>query len=109
MSLIQAIEKAKTKDELEALGVEQLGVDVDKRKTKEVLRAELLALAEDANGPTEAASPEASDDTAATDPEPKSAPAEVSAYKGRLMRHKVTGVVFPYTAAMAKNKNLEEV
>lgn len=104
MDLIHKLEKARTKDELEGLGIEHLSVDIDKRKTKDVLRAELIALAEEQG-------------FAASEPEPapESAPPEqpvaggTPAPKGRMARNKKTGRVMPWTAAMAKYSHMEEV
>ena len=100
MDIIKALEGAKTKDELEDLGIEHLGVDVDKRKAKEVMRSELLAEAEDqaeAAGFSDTKPPEESA------PEPQARP------KGRMARNKTTGRIMPWTAAMAKFSHMEEV
>ena len=40
----QQVEAATTKDQIEALALEAFGVDVDKRKSLDTLKAELLAL-----------------------------------------------------------------
>jgi hypothetical protein len=97
MDLIRALEGAKTKDELEDLGIEYLSVDVDKRKTKEVIRAELLAEAEKLQ-------PEAPR-TAAEKPVVTSK----SNTGARMARNVNTGRVMPWTAAMAKFSHMEEV
>ena len=94
MDIIKALEGAKTKDELEDLGIEHLGVDIDKRKSKEVMRAELLAEAEDQAG-VEAPAP--------TPEKPQVKPV------GRMARNKTTGRIMPWTAAMAKYSHMEEV
>ena len=94
MDIIKALEGAKTKDELEDLGIEHLGVNVDKRKAKEVMRAELLAEAEGQAG-VKAPAPKAEK------PQPKPA--------GRMARNKTTGRIMPWTAAMAKYSHMEEV
>jgi hypothetical protein len=105
MDLIHKLDKARTKDDLEALGIEHLGVDVDKRKAKEVLRAELIGEAESQGFTAEAADePE--------QPEPsKPAPEapKVSSYPGKLGRNKRTGRLMPWTSAMAKMPHMEEV
>jgi hypothetical protein len=96
--LIHKIEKSRTKDDLEALGIEYLDVDVDKRKSKEILRAELLTLAEQREGFEEG------------EPSPQPTPAKAEQPpKGRMGRNKRTGRVMPWTAAMAKYSNMEEV
>jgi len=94
MDVIKALEGAKTKDELEDIGIEHLGVDVDKRKSKEVMRAELLAEAEDQAG-VPAPTPKAE--------KPQAKPV------GRMARNTKTGRVMPWTAAMAKYSHMEEV
>ena len=94
MDIIKALEGAKTKDELEDLGIEHLGVDVDKRKAKEVMRAELLAEAENQAG-VKAPAP--------TLENPQAKPV------GRMARNKNTGRLMPWTAAMAKFSHMEEV
>ena len=96
MDIIKALEGAKTKDELEDLGIEHLGVDVDKRKAKEVMRSELLAEAEDQAEPETKIHPEKM-------AKPALAPI------GRMARNKTTGRVMPWTAAMAKYSHMEEV
>lgn len=99
--LIHKIDKARTKDDLDVLGIEHLDVDVDKRKTKEVVRAELLTLAEqrldaDKGRPEATTEPVAKEDA---NPTPR----------GRMARNKRTGRVMPWTAAMAKFPHMEEV
>lgn len=109
MSLIQKLEKARTKDELEALGLEHLGVDIDKRKAKEVLRAELIAKAEAAEADEPGQSPAGS----STDPV-ESAPVAPAApkkagYHGPLGRNKRTGRIMPWTSAMAGMPHMEQL
>jgi len=94
MDIIKALEGAKTKDELEDLGIEHLGVDVDKRKAKEVMRAELLAEAEDQAG-VKAPAPKAEK------PQPQARWPHGS--------QQTTGRIMPWTAAMAKYSHMEEV
>lgn len=105
MDLIHKLEKARTKDDLEELGIEHLGIDVDKRKAKEVLRAELIGEAE-SQGFT------AEDNKASDEPAPeKSEPAapKASGYAGKMGRNRNTGRVMPWTAAMAKMPHMEEM
>jgi len=101
MDLIHDLEKASTKDDLEALGIEHLGIDVDKRKAKEVLRAELIGEAEAQGFTAEAAEPEQNKPTAEA---PKA-----DTYPGKLGRNKRTGVIMPWSSAMAKMPHMEEV
>ena len=100
MDIIKALEGAKTKDELEDLGIEHLGVDIDKRKSKEVMRAELLAEAESQAEAAGLSDPKLPEELA---PEPQANP------KGRMARNKTTGRIMPWTAAMAKYSHMEEV
>jgi len=130
MSLIKQIEDAETKDQLEALGKQHLGVDVDKRKGVETLRAELqeLAEAQAEQGVTEARDTErpgdpeapADSDGGTASGEPVTAPTQGdtqgeeaveggSKYQGRLLRHRKTGRLFPWTAQLAKKRDLQEV
>lgn len=104
-SLIEQIEEAVTKEDLESLA-EQLNVEINKRQGVETIRAELLEAAETLaekgvttsgeldprEGQTEA--PEA-------DEKPK--------YKGRMLKHIKNGRTFPWTAALAKNRYMQEV
>lgn len=104
-SLIEQIEDAVTKDDLELLA-EKLGVEINKRQGVETIRAELLeaaeALAEKGvttsseldlrEGQTEA--PEATE-------KPK--------YEGRMLKHIKNGRTFPWTAALAKSRYMKEV
>jgi len=102
MDLIYKLEKARTKDDLEALGIEHLGVDVDKRKAKEVLRAELIGEAESRGFTAEAA-----DEPAQPEPEPQAPKA--SGYTSKMARNRNTGRIMPWTAAMADMPHMEEV
>lgn len=109
-TLIEKIENAESKDDLEALGVEHLGVNVDKRKGIETIRAELLELAE-AKATEERVSVEEEVQAAqdvqpqpATQPEP-----EPPKYRGRMLQHTKNGRLFPWTPALAKSRYLKEV
>lgn len=119
--LIHKLEKARTKDDLEALGIEHLGIDVDKRKAKEVIRAELIGEAElrlgDDAPAVQTPEPQAAPDP---DPDPEKAPEPAAApapdtsapkgtYPGKLARNKRTGRIMPWSAAMAKMSHMEEV
>lgn len=106
MSLIQRLEKARTKDELEALGLEHLGVDIDKRKAKEVLRAELIAKAEAAEKGEVGQSPL---DSPADSAEPAPAAPKKAGYHGPLGRNKRTGRIMPWTSAMAGMPHMEQL
>jgi hypothetical protein len=102
MDLIHKLEKARTKDDLEALGIEHLSIDVDKRKAKEVLRAELIGEAESQGFTTEVANePEQPQET-------PQAP-KASGYPGKMGRNRNTGRMIPWTSAMAKMPHMEEV
>lgn len=107
MDLIHKLEKARTKDDLEALGIEHLDIDVDKRKAKEVLRAELIGEAE-SQGWTQTAEPSAPE-PAPAQPTPEPEKPKSSGYPGKLGRNKRTRRVMPWTAAMAKMPHMEEV
>lgn len=108
MDLIHKLEKARTKDDLEALGIEHLGIDVDKRKAKEVLRAELIGEAESQGWAQTAENPEPE-----AEPAPqvasKSERSSLADYPGKLGRNKRTGRLMPWTSAMAKMPHMEEV
>ncbi len=106
-TLIEQLEAAEDKDTLEALGKEHLGVNADKRKGIETIRAELLELAEAqaAGGDTAATEPQATNPVA---PEPEEQ-SEPEAYRGRMLKHTKNGRLFPWTADLAKNRYLKEV
>lgn len=108
-TLIEQLEAAEDKDTLEALGKEHLGVNADKRKGIETIRAELLELAEAqaAGGDAAATEPQA-ENPVAPDPEPEQQ-AEPEAYRGRMLKHTKNGRLFPWTADLAKNRYLKEV
>lgn len=134
MTIIQQIEEAETKDQLEAIGIEHLGVNADKRKGVETIRAELSELAEaqesDTAGeevePQEHADQQAeqvgqAEQAKAGTPAPEAKPAEPEkpapdpkpeakpAYKGRLLKHRKTGRLLPWTAQLAKKRDMQEV
>lgn len=103
-TLIERIEEAVTKDDLEPLA-KTLSVSIDKRQGIETIRAELLeaaeALAE--QGVTEAAALHVEEA-----PEQGEEPA-TPAYQGRMLKHLKNGRKFPWTAALAKNRYMQEV
>lgn len=102
MDLIHKLEKARTKDDLEDLGIEHLGIDVDKRKSKEVLRAELIGEAEAQGFTVQAA------DEPVQSQETPQAP-KASGFTGKMGRNRNTGRIMPWTAAMASMPHMEEV
>jgi len=115
MSLIKQIEDAETKDQLEGLGKELFGVDVDKRKGVETIRAELLELAEaqenDSTGETD---PKTHAEAQVAQAEQQMAKNEETAeekasYGGRLLKHRKTGRLFPWTAQLAQKREMQEV
>jgi hypothetical protein len=108
MDLIHKLEKARTKDDLEALGIEHLGIDVDKRKAKEVLRAELIGEAESQGFTSEAAGEPEQPQETVIHPEKMKSPT-ASGYTGKLGRNRNTGRMIPWTSAMAKMPHMEEV
>jgi hypothetical protein len=111
MDLIHKLKKARTKDDLEALGIEHLGIDVDKREAKEVLRVKLINEAESQGWATsdsemEPEAPEAEVSKSET-PEPVQAAAPAATVK--MGRNKKTGRLIPWTAAMAKFSHMEQL
>lgn len=103
-TLIEQIEDAVTKDDLETLA-KTLSVPIDKRQGVETIRAELLETAEKLaeQGVTE--EEELSPGQAPSEPiEP-----EKPKYQGRMLKHLKNGRVFPWTAALAKNRYMQEV
>jgi len=112
-SLIEHLEAAETKDQLEALAKE-MGVEINKRQGIETIRADLIEAAEERdsqNEAVEAKSGDAEAPKAATvepDPEPKAAE-ESPGYQGRMLKHTKNGRLFPWTAALAKSRYLKEV
>ncbi len=73
MSLIERIENADTKDELEKIGKDELGVDVDKRKGLETIRVDLQSLAEDRASEGQDETPAQNDAASPKEDEPESA------------------------------------
>lgn len=67
--LIEKLEAADTKDELEALGKAHLGTDVDKRGGLESIRMKLVEKAESIKPASEAAAPETADTETPKGPE----------------------------------------
>lgn len=103
-TLIEQIEDAVTKDDLEPIA-EKLGVEINKRQGVETIRAELLEAAEKLaeQGVTE--EEELNPGQASSEPvEP-----EKPKYQGRMLKHLKNGRVFPWTAALAKNRYMQEV
>lgn len=113
--LIHKLEKARTKDELEKLGIDHLGIDVDKREAKEVLRAKLIGEAELQEGsePAPAPEPEAQEPASTPEqdtPEPEASETpDATEFNVKMGRNKRTGRLMPWTAAMAKMSHMEEV
>lgn len=105
-TLIEQIEEAVTKDDFDPIA-QQLNVEINKRQGVETIRAELLeaaeALAE--KGVTNASELGGDGETS---PESEPAP-EKTKYKGRMLKHTKNGRVFPWTAALAKNRYMKEV
>ncbi|MDQ7731618.1 hypothetical protein QT231_02840 [Halomonas sp. SpR1] len=106
-TLIEQIEAAESKDDLEPLGT-KLGVEINKRQGVETIRAELLEaaemLAEKGVTTSEELEPDAGDHAANNAPEP-----EKPKYKGRMLQHMKNGRTFPWTAALAKSRYMKEV
>lgn len=103
-TLIEQIEGAVTKDDFDPLA-EKLGVELNKRQGVETIRAELLeaaeTLAEKGVTSEEDLSP---NETPAEPKEP-----EKPKYQGRMLKHLKNGRTFPWTAALAKNRYMQEV
>ncbi len=119
MSLIKQIEDAETKDQLEALGKEQLGIEVNKRQGVETIRAELLELAEEQAAQEGVAqeAPSATDEEQQGGDQDEERPTQQAAqeaprkdaYRGRLLKHRKSGRLFPWTAQLAKKRDMQEV
>ncbi|WP_280568253.1 hypothetical protein [Chromohalobacter sp. 296-RDG] len=122
MSLTERIESAANKDELEKIGKEELGVDADKRKGVETIRADLLERAESTPAQEESAPAEDDANTSVTPSEGDSTPAaqipeasqtedkpEPDEPKPRLLRHRGNGRLFTYSAELAAKRHIEEV
>ncbi|MGK0546339.1 hypothetical protein ACSEE7_12630 [Halomonas cupida] len=119
MDLLKMIEDAESKDELEAIGKEHLGADVDKRKGIETIRAALEEMAVEKEA-GESGNSQPIEQAAGSDPEPEPEPAPTPASasasaapksKGdtRLLKNTKNGRVVVYTAALAKVKHMKEV
>lgn len=117
--LIHKLEKARTKDDLEKLGIDHLDINVDKRKAKEVLRAELIGEAEarlelaPQTVAEPAAEPQAQEPAPSTEPQtPEPEVAETpdeTEFKVKMGRNRNNGRLLPWTSAMAKMPHMEEV
>lgn len=104
-SLIEQIEEAVTKEDLEPLA-EQLGVEINKRQGVETIRAELLEAAEALAEKGVTTSGELDQGEGQTEaPEAEEKPK----YQGRMLKHTENGRTFPWTAALAKSRYLKEV
>lgn len=98
--MIERIEAAETKDELLAIADEMNVPGVNKRMGVETIRAELMeAISEATLSKPEAAKPEPK----ATEPEPEAKP------KQRMLKHRKSGRLLPWTAALAKKREMAEV
>lgn len=114
-SLIEQLEAAETKDQLEALAKE-MGVEINKRQGVETIRADLIEAAEERDpqdgvveGEGKAGTAEAPK-AAKVEPEPEPEAAdEAPGYRGRMLKHTKNGRLFPWTADLAKNRYLKEV
>lgn len=102
-TLIEQIEEAVTKDDLEPIA-EKLGVEINKRQGVETIRAELLEAAETLaeQGVTE-------EELSPSEMPNEAAEPEKPQYKGRMLKHLKNGRVFPWTAALAKSRYMQEV
>lgn len=98
---IDRIEAAETKDDLYPI-FDAFGLTPNKRKGLETLRAELLEAAENTEevGEAPASTPEAA--PAPSTPTP-------AAPTPRLLRHTGNGRTFPWTAALAARRDMEEI
>lgn len=101
--VIAAIEGADTKDQLEVVGKDALGVDVDKRKGIETIRAELAELAESKAQPQGGEQESGSKPEKEPDKEPDKKPAV------RMLKHRRSGRRLPWTAQLAKKRDMREV
>ncbi|SDI27971.1 hypothetical protein SAMN04487867_10468 [Vreelandella titanicae] len=106
-TLIEQIEEAVTKDDFEPIA-EQLNVEINKRQGVETIRAELLEVAESLAEQGVTSSEELDPDAGDYDLENVPAP-EKPKYKGRKLKHIKNGRIFPWTAALAKNRYMQEV
>lgn len=92
-SLIEQIEEAVTKDDLELLAA-QLNVEINKRQGVETIRAEMLEtaekLAEQGVTHPEGEGGQGGDGGGSSAPDDEPAPKK-AAYKGRMLQHTKTG------------------
>ena len=103
-TLIEQIEGAVTKDDFDPLAV-KLGVELNKRQGVETIRAELLEAAETLAEKGVTTSEELTPNETSTElKEP-----EKPKYQGRMLKHLKNGRTFPWTAALAKNRYMQEV
>ncbi len=103
-TLIEQIEEAVTKEDLEPIA-EKLGVEINKRQGVETIRAELLEAAETLAEQGVTTPEELTPNEMPTEPEEHEKPK----YQGRMLKHLKNGRVFPWTAALAKNRYMQEV
>lgn len=109
--LIEAVKAAADKGALEALVLAELGLNIDKRKSLETLRAEVLAglgaqggeSAPEPAMPVPAQNPILQLPEIEDDPEPA-----MPVPKQRLLRHKGNGRLLVWTPALAGLAELEE-
>lgn len=108
-SLTEQIEEAVTKEDLEPLA-EQMDFEINKREGVETIRAKLLEAAEtkdEQGGDSEGGGGEGSIEPPTKDEDsPKKAKAP---YKGRMLKHRKNGRLFPWTAQLAKKRDMQEV
>ena len=107
-SLIEQIEDAVTKDDLELLA-EKLGVEINKRQGVETIRAELLEAAEALAEKGVTTSGELEPREGQTEAPEGAEAAEKPKYQGRMLKHIKNGRTFPWTAALAKSRYMKEV
>lgn len=104
-TLIEQIEEAVTKDDFDPIA-KQLNVEINKRQGVETIRAELLEAAEALAEKGVTTSGELKPgEGRAEEVEPDEKPK----YKGRMLKHIKSGRTFPWTAALAKNRYMQEV
>ncbi|MDW0357715.1 hypothetical protein [Vreelandella venusta] len=103
-TLIEQIEEAVTKDDFDPLA-EKLGVELNKRQGVETIRAELLEAAETLAEKGVTSEEDLSPSETPAEPEEPEKPK----YQGRMLKHLKNGRTFPWTAALAKNRYMQEV
>lgn len=128
---IEALGKKSDKKALVKLGADELGVDLDASKTAAVLAEELLAVIEERGEPEAGETDNAQEPSTETQttadkapepakespekndpeepPEPESEPKKAKPYKGKMLKNMRNGRMFPWTAALAKSRNMKEV